>query len=75
VARAAECRKFRLEHVYFRALDELTMPQHARHGVVDGAAKTAALRGDINEGDRPLFDACVLIHSGLKPSDPTRRTN
>jgi hypothetical protein len=51
------------------------MRQHARYGVVDRAAKTAALRGDINEGYRPLFDACVLIHSGLEPSDPTRRMN
>src|SRR5215472_6907937 len=60
--RPAECRKFRLEHVHFGALDELAMRQHARHGVVDGAAETATLRCHVNEGYRPLFDACVLIH-------------
>src|SRR6516164_10058805 len=57
-----ECRKFGLKHVYFGTLDELAMRQHARHGIVDGAAETTTLRRHVNEGYRPLFDACVLIH-------------
>ena len=30
--------------------------------VVDGAAEPAALRGNINERDRPLVEAGMLIH-------------
>jgi hypothetical protein len=38
------------------------MRQHARHRIVNGTAKSAALRGDVNERNRPLFDPRVLIH-------------
>ena len=38
------------------------MRQHARDRVVDGAAEAAALRGDIDERDRPLVETGVLIY-------------
>jgi hypothetical protein len=37
--------------------------QHARDGVVDGAAEAAALRGDVDERNRPVVDAGVLNSS------------
>jgi hypothetical protein len=43
-------------------LDELAVRQYARHGVVDSAAKTAALSGHIDEWNRSLFNPRVLIH-------------
>jgi hypothetical protein len=30
--------------------------------VVDGAAGASALRRKVDEGNRPLFEPCVLIH-------------
>ena len=51
-----------LERAHFRAEDELAMRQHARDRVIDGAAEAAALRGDVDERDRPLVEAGVLIH-------------
>ena len=51
-----------LERAHLRSLDELAMRQHARNRVVDGAAEPAALRGDIDERDRPLVEAGMLIH-------------
>jgi hypothetical protein len=62
MARATECRKLGLKHVHFGALDELAVRQYARHGVVDSAAKTAALSGHIDEWNRSLFNPRVLIH-------------
>ena len=61
--RAAECGKLGLERAHLGAVDELAMRQHAGDRVVDGAAETAALRGDVDERDRPLVKAGVLIHS------------
>ena len=62
VPRAAERRKLGLERAHFGSLDELAMRQHARDRVVDGAAEAAALGGDVDERDRLLFKASVLIH-------------
>jgi hypothetical protein len=62
VARAAERRKLGLERTHLGAEDELAMRQHARDCVIDGAAETAALRGNVDERDRPLVQASVLIH-------------
>ena len=63
VARAAECRQLGLERAHLRSLDELAMREHARDGVVDGAAETAALGGDVDERDRLVFKAGVLNSS------------
>ena len=52
MARAAECRKFGLEHAHFGALNKLAMRQHARHRIVDGTAETAPLRRHVDERDR-----------------------
>jgi hypothetical protein len=38
------------------------MREHAVHRVVDGAAETAALRRDIDEGDGSFFHANMLVH-------------
>ncbi len=62
MARATECRKFSLKDMHFGTLDELAVRQHARHGVVDSAAKTAALSRHIDEWNRSLFNPRVLIH-------------
>jgi hypothetical protein len=62
MARATECRKLSLKDVHFGTLNELAVRQHARHGVVDSAAKTAALSCHIDEWNRSLFNPRVLIH-------------
>ena len=62
VARAAERRKLGFEGAHFRSLDELAMRQHASDRIVDGAAKTPALRRNVDERDRPLVEAGMLIH-------------
>jgi hypothetical protein len=41
------------------------MRQHPRHRVVDGAAEAAALRRNVDEWDRPLVQAGVLIHDEI----------
>ena len=61
MAGAAERRKLGLKRAHFGAEDKLAMGQHARDRVIDGAAEVAALRGDIDERDRPLVEAGVLI--------------
>jgi hypothetical protein len=38
------------------------MRQNARHRVIDRAAETAALRRDVDERNRLLLNARVLIH-------------
>ena len=60
--RAAERRKLGLERPHLRPLDELAMREHAGNRIVDGAAEAAALRGDVDERDRPLVEAGVLVH-------------
>ena len=60
--RPAECRQLGLERTHFRTLDELAMRKDARNGVVDGAAEAAPLGGDVDERDRLVFKARVLIH-------------
>ena len=62
VAGAAERRELGLEGAHLGAEDKLAMRQHPRHGVIDGAAEPAALGGDVDERDRPLVQASVLIH-------------
>ena len=59
---AAKCGKLGFERADFGTLNELAMRQHAGHRVIDRTAKTAALGRDIDERDRLLFDARVLIH-------------
>jgi hypothetical protein len=47
------------------------MCQHSGHCFIDGTAEAAALRGNIDERDRPLVKAGVLIHATiLTRSDP-----
>ena len=72
MARAAERRKFGLERAHLRSVDELAMREHAGDRVVDGAAEPAALRGDVDERDRPLVEAGMLIHHRFR-SDPKVR--
>ena len=62
VPRPAECRQLGLERTHFRTLDELAMRKDARDGVVDGAAEAAPLGGDVDERDRLVLKARVLIH-------------
>ena len=65
MARAAEGGQFGLQRAHLRALDELAMREHARNRLVDGAAEAAALGGDIDERDRSLVQAGVLIHEDI----------
>ena len=60
--RAAESGELGLERTDFGTLDELAMRQNTRHRVIDRAAKPAALGRDIDERDRLLFHADMLIH-------------
>jgi hypothetical protein len=46
---AAEGCKLGLEGPHFRSKDKLRVIQNLQHSVVDGAAKTAALRGKVDE--------------------------
>ena len=39
--------------------------KYARDCVVDGAAEPAALRGNVDERDRPLVHTGVLIHDAI----------
>ena len=39
--------------------------KYARHGIVDGAAEAPALRGNIDERDRPFVDTGELIHGAI----------
>jgi hypothetical protein len=41
------------------------MHEHPGNRVVDGAAEAAALGGDVDERDRPLFKTSVLIHDTI----------
>ena len=66
VPRAAECREFGLQRPHLGSLDELAMCQHPGNRIVDGAAEPAALRGDVNERDRPLVEAGMLIHENIR---------
>ena len=59
---AAEGREVGLERAHFRPLDELAMVEHAADRVVDGAAETAALGGNVDERDRAAVEAGMLIH-------------
>ena len=62
MACAAECREFGLERPHLRSLDELTMRKHPGNRIVDRAAEPAALRGNVDERDRPLVEAGMLVH-------------
>ena len=66
MARAAERGKLGLERAHLRPVDELAMRQNARDRVVDRAAKPAALRGHVDEGDRPLVQAGMLIYEEIQ---------
>ena len=65
MARAAERRELAFQRAHFRSEDELAMRQHARHRIIDGAAEAAALRGNVDERDRPLVEAGMLIHGAI----------
>ena len=56
MASAAERRKLGFERAHLGSEDELAMRQYARDGIIDGAAEPAALRGNVDERDRPLVD-------------------
>src|SRR5271169_1232675 len=62
MACAGERGEVAFKGAHFRAIDELAMRQHARHRVVDRAAETAALCRDIDERNRPVIKASMLIH-------------
>ena len=62
MARAAKGREFSLERPHLRSMDELTMRKHTGNCIVDGAAEPAALRGNVDERDRPLVEAGMLVH-------------
>ena len=62
MARAAERRKLRFQRAHLRSVNELAVREYARDRIIDGAAEAAALRGDIDERDRPLVEAGMLIH-------------
>ncbi len=62
VPRAAECRKLSLQSPYFRPLDKLAMREHAGNRGVDRGAEPTALRGNVDEWDRPLVKPGVLIY-------------
>ncbi len=42
------------------------MAEHARDRVVDRAPEAAALRRDVDERDRRVIEAGVLVHCGHK---------
>jgi hypothetical protein len=45
-------------------VDELAMGEHARDRLVDGAAESAPLRGDVDERDRRGVEAMRPVHAG-----------
>jgi hypothetical protein len=49
------------------------MRQHAGHGFVDGMAESAALRRNVDERDRPLVEAGVLIHAAILPRSDRKK--
>jgi hypothetical protein len=65
MARAAESGELALERSHLGTEDELTMRQYARDGILDSAAEPAALRGNIDERDRPFVDSGELIHGAI----------
>src|SRR5215212_9773408 len=62
MARPAEGCEILLEGLHFRTHDELAMRQDARDRVIDGTAETAALGGNIDEGNRRGVETGVLVH-------------
>jgi len=62
VARAAKVGEVRLERAHLGAQDELAVLEHARHGVVDRRPEAAALCRHIDERDRCIIEAGVLVH-------------
>ncbi len=58
----AEGGKLGFERAHLRALDELAVRQYVRDRIVDGAAEAAALRRHVDERNRPLVKARVLVH-------------
>src|SRR5690242_6704712 len=62
VTGAAKGGELGLENVHFWALDKLAMSRHPCDGLIDRRTETPTLCRHINEGYRPLFDPCVLIH-------------
>ena len=65
MARAAERRELAFQRAHLGTEDELAMRQYARHGIVDGTAKPPALRGNIDERDRPFVDTGELIYGAI----------
>jgi hypothetical protein len=64
VPRPGECGEFGLELDDFGTIDELAMGEYAGNRLIDGLAEPAALRGDVDEGQR--FRTKVLVHGALQ---------
>ena len=59
---AAKRREIGFERAHLGTLDELAMREHAADSVVDRAAKTSPLGGNVDKRNWLLVDAHVLIH-------------
>ena len=62
MTRAAEGGKLALERTHLGAKDELATRQNARDRFIDNTAEPAALRGHIDERNRPFVHTGMLIH-------------
>ncbi len=66
MTRAAKCRELGLQRAHFRPVDELTMRQYAGDRLIDGAAKAAALSGNVDKRNWPLVETGMRVHNWIQ---------